>query len=238
MKVEVVPVTSLTEDPANVRSHPDKNLEAIKGSLKRFGQQKPIVVNLQGVVIAGNGTLRAARELGWENIAIVRTKLEGVDATAFAIADNRTSELAEWDFEGLSGLLKEIAKTEGMDLASLGWSDYDLEPLLKADWNPPEVEADDDPEALGGGGDSERPRGRWIEVTAEERAVFERAVEQLIFERKDQELPEGRAVALLAERYLGRFDPPPASTPKKEESPGGSGALAAETTGEATCSQP
>src|SRR5690554_4033428 len=94
MAIERSPIGDLTADPANVRKHSTRNLEAIKASLKRFGQQKPIVVDGNGVVIAGNGTLEAARSLGWTHIEIVRTELTGSEAVAFAIADNRTAELA------------------------------------------------------------------------------------------------------------------------------------------------
>ena len=128
MVVEEVPVASLSEDPANVRMHNARNIEAIKGSLRRFGQQKPIVVSVDDVVIAGNGTLRAVRELGWETIQIVRTGLSGPDAVGFAIADNRTAELAEWDADGLTSILKELAENDPeLDLSDLGFEDADIE---------------------------------------------------------------------------------------------------------------
>jgi len=76
MNIEEIPIAELDLDPANVRQHDEKNLAAIKSSLKRFGQQKPIVVDPKGIVIAGNGTLTAARALGWDRIRIVRTQLE------------------------------------------------------------------------------------------------------------------------------------------------------------------
>jgi ParB-like chromosome segregation protein Spo0J len=63
MDVHDIPVGELHNDPANVRKHGEQNLAAIKASLTRFGQQKPIVVNRDGVVVAGNGTLMAARAL-------------------------------------------------------------------------------------------------------------------------------------------------------------------------------
>ena len=50
-EVKVVPISSLVLDPANARKHDEKNLAAIKGSLARFGQQKPVVVDQKGVVI-------------------------------------------------------------------------------------------------------------------------------------------------------------------------------------------
>ena len=61
------PLEALREDPANARTHDERNLDAIVRSLSSFGQRKPIVVR-EGVVVAGNGTLRAARSLGWTYI--------------------------------------------------------------------------------------------------------------------------------------------------------------------------
>ena len=105
MTVESIAIEALHPDPANARRHPDRNLDAIKSSLARFGQQKPIVIDANNVVRAGNGTLTAAKSLGWTHLNIVRTELASVEATAFAIADNRTAELAEWDPEILAAAL-------------------------------------------------------------------------------------------------------------------------------------
>ena len=105
METENVPIDSISPDPANARTHGERNLEAIRDSLRAFGQQKPIVVDSRGIVIAGNGTLEAAKRLGWTEIAIVRTDLEPSQATAFGIADNRTGELADWNEEVLRSLL-------------------------------------------------------------------------------------------------------------------------------------
>ena len=105
MTIHSLPLTDLHEDPANARRHSARNIDAIKSSLARFGQQKPIVIDANNVVRAGNGTLAAAKALGWTHLDAVRTDLIGVEATAFAIADNRTAELAEWDTEILAGAL-------------------------------------------------------------------------------------------------------------------------------------
>ena len=126
MKVETVKIDSLTFDPANVRKHDEKNLAAIKASLNRFGQQKPIVVDANGVVRAGNGTLAAAKALGWKEIRIVRSSLAGSEATAYAIADNRSAELAEWDDDALAQTLAALqieddalAEATGFDLGEI-----------------------------------------------------------------------------------------------------------------------
>jgi DNA modification methylase len=127
MKLETVALGSISPDPANTRKHSRRNLDAIKASLRRFGQQKPIVVDSRGTVLAGNGTLAAATELGWSEIQIVRTALAGVDATAFGIADNRSAELAEWD-DKLGEVLASL-EAEDFPLAEIGFDEADLAEL-------------------------------------------------------------------------------------------------------------
>jgi hypothetical protein len=101
-----VPLHTLTPDPANARKHPDRNIIAIRGSLAAFGQVKPVVVReATGTVVCGNGTLAAALALGWTHIAAVVKPMDQATATALAIADNRTAELAEWDNGVLDKLL-------------------------------------------------------------------------------------------------------------------------------------
>jgi ParB-like chromosome segregation protein Spo0J len=125
MQLTTTKITELSLDPSNVRKHSRRNLDAIKASLRKFGQQKPIVVDAKGIVLAGNGTLTAAQELGWTEIQIVRTELEGVEAIMFAIADNRTAELAEWEDDKLNAVLKSL-QDEGVDLVDVGYSPEDV----------------------------------------------------------------------------------------------------------------
>jgi DNA modification methylase len=129
MKIEKIAIDKLLLDPANARKHGQKNLDSIKGSLAKFGQQKPIVVNADNVIVAGNGTMQAAKELGWKEINIVRTDLKGSDITAFGIADNRTSELAEWDDKVLSELLEGL-KAEDFDLSAIGFDIDDMNEMI------------------------------------------------------------------------------------------------------------
>lgn len=120
MKIELVPISELLLDPENARTHDKANLDAIKGSLTEFSQQKPIVVDGEGKVIAGNGTLTAAKELGWDHIAVVRTELTGHKARAFALADNRTAELAAWNQDVLDKTLADLAAMD-FDLEGIGF---------------------------------------------------------------------------------------------------------------------
>ena len=112
-----LPIGDLIEDPSNARLHNEQNINAIKSSLQKFGQRKPVVLNKQsGIVLAGNGTLTAARALGWEYLATVIVDDDPATATGFAIADNRTAELATWDDEVLAELLESIDDDLSADL--------------------------------------------------------------------------------------------------------------------------
>jgi DNA modification methylase len=126
--IQRVPLAELHLDPCNARLHDDRNLDAIRGSLAGFGQQKPIVVDSASVIRAGNGTYLAAKSLGWETIDVVRTSLAGLDAAAFAIADNRTSDLSTFDNAALAKLLQELGKEDALE--GVGFDEAELDELL------------------------------------------------------------------------------------------------------------
>ena len=130
MQIERIAIAELSSDPANARKHGEQNISTIVASLKRFGQQKPIVIDSSDCVRAGNGTLEAARSIGWTHLDCVRTDLKGSDAIAYAIADNRTAELAEWDDDVLSATLNGLLADDPELLNAAGFSEEDLENLL------------------------------------------------------------------------------------------------------------
>jgi len=106
-------VSSIDLDPVNARKHPEANMSALRGSLRTFGQRKPVVVNKRtGTVEAGNGTLAAARELGWSHVAAVFVDDDPTTAAGFALTDNRSAELAEWAEPELKALLETVSTTD------------------------------------------------------------------------------------------------------------------------------
>lgn len=131
-----VPVSVLHSDPDNVRLHGERNRHATRSSLAKYGQRKPLVVNERTMTVeAGNGTLECAKDLGWEWIAISREDDDAVTAAGYAVADNRTAELAEWDYQGLSMQLNSLA-ADGEDLSELGFNTEELE-AIAAEHDPP-----------------------------------------------------------------------------------------------------
>jgi len=138
-----IPLASLNFDPANARKHDQRNLDAIKSSLAKFGQRTPVVVQREGMVVrAGNGRLAAAKALGWDQIAAIVLDDDNATASQFAIADNRTAELAEWDNETLALLL------DGWDKETreaVGFTDADLQEVMQ-ELEPEQIEEDEVPE--------------------------------------------------------------------------------------------
>lgn len=121
-----VPIDSIQPDPNNARRRTPKNLDAIKSSLAEFGQRKPVIVNQTTMhITAGNGTYEAAVALGWKEIAALLTDDTMEAAKRFAIVDNRSAELAEWDEEELLIQLEEIG-----DFQDLGFDDADLKEIV------------------------------------------------------------------------------------------------------------
>jgi len=128
MKIELVSIDDLDLDSRNARKHDAKNLKAIADSLEQFGQRKPIVV-WGRTVVAGNGTLIAARSLGWTEITIAKIPDDwsSDQVTAYALADNRSAELAVWDEQVLTEQLKQLELAD-WDVEALGF-DATVEPL-------------------------------------------------------------------------------------------------------------
>ena len=141
MKIENLRIENLIPDPTNARQHDEKNLKAIEGSLTMFGQRKPIVVTEAGVIVAGNGTVAAAKNLGWEKIDAVRVPADWTadQVKAFALADNRTAELGKWDTKVLNAQLLEFVESE-LDIEALG---FELPQVLELETG----EEDEIPEA-------------------------------------------------------------------------------------------
>ena len=143
LEVEVVSIDALTLDPRNARKHGRRNLDAIKASLEQFGQRRPLVVRADLQVIAGNGTLEAIRDLRWSEVAVTRVPADWTDdqVRAYALADNRTAELAEWDDVVLADMLAEL-DAGGWDLNSIGFDG--LPELAPGDADDEVPDADDE----------------------------------------------------------------------------------------------
>lgn len=122
-----IPIDSIAPFPTNPR---EGDVGAIAESLRRFGQQKPIVVQESTrYIVAGNHLWRAAKALGWGEIAANVVEMDDKTAEAYLIADNRTSELGSYDEEALGEMLRKIAQ-EG-NLRGTGYDGDDVDDFLR-----------------------------------------------------------------------------------------------------------
>lgn len=104
------------------------NVKAIAESLQVNRQYRPIVVQESTKkILAGNHTWRAAKELGWDEIAVVFVDVNDEEAKRIVLADNRTNDLADYDGQILAELLKDLGGSEGT-----GYSASDMEAILNA----------------------------------------------------------------------------------------------------------
>ena len=128
LRAHAVELAVLTLDPKNARKHTPRNMEAIKASLKEFGQHRLIVVQKSsGVVRIGNGLVMAMRELGLKYGAAVHAEDDELKAKARALADNRASDLGEMDTDVLSELLEELVEGEQ---PVVGWTEAEMAGVL------------------------------------------------------------------------------------------------------------
>lgn len=129
-----MPLSSVKHHPRNVRQHPEENILAVMSSLETYGQTEPIVVDKKSQVIAGNGRLTAMQRLKWKTVSIVRANhLSDAQAEAYAIMDNKTTDMSHFDYQALAEVMKDLdGKKINLDLT--GFSQMEREPLMSTDW--------------------------------------------------------------------------------------------------------
>lgn len=119
------PIETLRTDPNNARHHGKESIDGIKISLMQYGQVFPILVKSSGggifTCVAGSGRLTAAKELGWESLACIEWDGTPDQAKAFALVDNRTADMSDWDYDNFSEIVAELMDTdEAETLIALG----------------------------------------------------------------------------------------------------------------------
>ena len=111
-------IKDLKSDHKNARKRTDRSASLIAESLKRYGAARSIVIDEDGRILAGNGTVEGAKKAGIDKLRIIeaegdeliavrRTGLSEDEKVGLALADNRSSDLSEWDHEMLRQLSEE-----------------------------------------------------------------------------------------------------------------------------------
>jgi len=131
MKIEMRSIEEVTPYGRNPRKNEDA-VDAVAGSIREFGFRVPIVVDEQGIILAGHTRLFAARKLGLTRVPVhVAAGLTPEQAKAYRLADNKLHELSSWDMELLPIELGELRNMD-VDLELLGFGSDELERMLGA----------------------------------------------------------------------------------------------------------
>ena len=131
-------VESVLPDPRNARTHPKRQIEQIKSSIAAFGFTNPILVDEGGVIIAGHGRLRAAREAGLAEVPTIELAgLTDARKRALRLADNKIALNAGWDLEILKLELAELGEMDiDIDLSLTGFSSGEIDVVLNGTVDP------------------------------------------------------------------------------------------------------
>lgn len=129
--------------PGNARRG---DIDLIADSLSKLGQYKPIVVNADGTILAGNHTVMAAQRLGWETIDVHRVDVDDETAKRIVLVDNKANDQSTYDVEELVNLLTELP-----NLDATGFTRDEVDDLLETldaldDEDIPEPPKDPQPE--------------------------------------------------------------------------------------------
>ena len=132
LAIELRDVAAIRPYARNPRLN-DEAVDAVAASLREFGFRQPIVIDADGVIIAGHTRYKAAMKLGLAKVPVhVVTDLTPGQVRAYRIADNRSGEIAKWDMEILPIEISEL-HADGFDLELLSFSEKELTQLLNVD---------------------------------------------------------------------------------------------------------
>lgn len=137
---QVLSIKALTPDPRNARKRTERSHALIEKSLSTYGAARSIVIDEMGTILAGNGTVEAAANIGIDKVLVVpvdgntlvavqRTDLTPKQKAEYSIADNRASDLSEFDAATLTDIIDEIPD---LDIGSF-FTDEEFQALLERD---------------------------------------------------------------------------------------------------------
>jgi len=124
-KVERRPISALVPYARNARTHSEAQVAQIAASMREWGWTNPVLVDEEGMIIAGHGRVLAARKLGLDEVPVmVAEGWTDSQKRAYVLADNQLALNAGWDADLLSAELQGLQEA-GFDLDLMGFSDID-----------------------------------------------------------------------------------------------------------------
>lgn len=126
-KMELIDIDKLIPNKRNARIHSASQIEKIQASLREFGFVNPVLIDSDYGIIAGHGRVEAAKREGIEKVPCVWVEhLTEEQKRAYILADNRLTELGEWNTDLLATELKDLSEI-GFDIDLMGFNAEDFE---------------------------------------------------------------------------------------------------------------
>lgn len=146
--IEQWPVDKPIDFPKNARVITERAVEKVASSIKQYGFNQPIIVDGNGVIIAGHTRRRAARLLGMTTIPVtVARHLSKEDAAGYRLKDNRSAQETTWDIDVLTEVLSEMAETQDASLIAemTGFDSREVEAYIGDLATVPALDVGDEP---------------------------------------------------------------------------------------------
>jgi ParB-like chromosome segregation protein Spo0J len=132
--IEQRSVSTLKINPRNARTHSKRQVKAIADSIQAFGFTTPVLIDDDGMILAGHGRLQAAKLLGLDRVPAIRiSALTDAQKRAFVLAENKLAERAGWDRELLAlelGELSSLLPDLGLSVDLTGFEVGELDVIL------------------------------------------------------------------------------------------------------------
>lgn len=107
----------------NARLHPQEQIDKIVNSINEFGFITPVIIDENNTILVGHGRTQAAKQAGLEQVPYRRiTNLTDEQKRAYILADNKLSDIAEWDEELLQMELENIS----LDMTAFGFEEFEI----------------------------------------------------------------------------------------------------------------
>lgn len=187
----------------NARTHSKKQISQIAASITEFGFTNPVLIDDEDCILAGHGRVRAAKELGWNDVPCIRlSHMSDAQKRAYVLADNKIALNSGWDEELLGEELKALLELDiDFDVQLTGFSIPEVDALID----------DLKPEEAGNLADDVLPRSDEIEVVCEQGQIWQLGPHRLVCGNALH--PETLTALMSGQRAEMVFTDPPYNVP-------------------------
>lgn len=193
-----VPAADLRPNPKNWRTHPPAQADALRGVLAEIGFADAAIARElpDGSLMLIDGHLRT-ETAGDAEIPVLVLDVSEEEADKILVTLDPLAGMAEKDAEQLAALFGDLKERQDT-LAALVWPDYIMDPLLSADWTPPE------PGEMPGKDERKDRDSASLSLTPEQREVIDAAITKCREFNEDQTITEGQCIELICQEYLDK----------------------------------